>query len=38
MSSRLHRTVMIEIVVAALGKPHELFGLMGERKQLLAKT
>ena len=32
ISNRLHRTMMIEIVVSALGKPHELFGLMGERK------
>ena len=31
-------TVIIQIVVAAFGKTHELFRLMGEREQSLAKA
>src|SRR6266403_298791 len=38
MSSRLDRTIIIQIVVTTVGKPLELFRLMGEREQSLAKT
>src|SRR6266849_602588 len=37
MSSRFDRTIIVQIVVAPFGKPHELFRLVGQREQSLAK-
>ena len=37
MSSRIDRAIIVQIVVAPFGKPHELFRLAGEREQSLAK-
>src|SRR5260370_20707902 len=34
MSSRFDRTIIVQIVVTTVGKPHKLFRLMGEREQL----
>jgi len=34
---RFDRAIIVQIVVPPFGKPHELFRLMGERKQTLAK-
>src|ERR1700688_454381 len=38
MSSRFDRTIIIQIIVTTVGKPLELFRLMGEREQPLAKS
>ena len=38
MSSRFDRAIIIQIVVTTVGKPQELFRLMGEREQPLAQT
>ena len=38
MSSRFDRTIIVQIVVTTVGKPHKLFRLMGEREQSLAKA
>src|SRR5258707_8548836 len=37
MSSRFGSAIIVQIVVAPFGKPHELFRLVGEREQSLAK-
>src|SRR5258705_1273160 len=37
MPSPVDRTIIVQIVVAPFGKPHELFRLVGQREQSLAK-
>src|SRR5260370_41311228 len=37
MSGRFGSAIIVQIVVAPFGKPHELFRLAGEREQSLAK-
>src|SRR5258706_11356711 len=37
MSSRFGRTIIVQIVVTPFGKPYELFRLVGQREQSLAK-
>src|SRR5260370_34929144 len=37
MSSRFGSAIIVQIVVAPFGKPHELFRVVGEREQSLAK-
>ncbi len=38
LSRGFDRTIIVQIIVASFGKPHELFRFMGEREQSLAKS